>query len=68
MYDDRGLEEVGDIMSWGALVVSVQDCPDYPALLVTPEERVRKVIAAGAGAIVIDILAYVLLQKRSAGV
>ena len=55
-------------MSWGALVVSVQDCPDHPALLVTPEERVRKVIAAGAGAIVIDILAYVLLQKRSAGV
>ncbi|RLI59501.1 MAG: hypothetical protein DRO93_08320, partial [Candidatus Thorarchaeota archaeon] len=36
MYDDRGLEEVGDIMSWGALVVSVQDCPDYPALLVDP--------------------------------
>jgi len=22
--------------SWGALVVSVQDCPDYLALLVTP--------------------------------
>jgi len=21
--------------SWGALVISVQDCPDYPALLVT---------------------------------
>jgi len=35
MYDDRGLENVGDVISWGALVVSVQDCPDYPALLVT---------------------------------
>ena len=23
------------VMSWGALVVSVQDCPDYLALLVT---------------------------------
>ncbi|MHA1247347.1 MAG: hypothetical protein ACTSPE_08490 [Candidatus Thorarchaeota archaeon] len=54
--------------SWGVLVVGVQDCPDHPALLVTPEERVRKVIAAGAGAIVIDILAYVILKKRSAGV
>jgi len=35
MYDDKVLEDVGDVMSWGALVVSVQDCPDYPALLVT---------------------------------
>jgi len=34
MYDDRVLEDAGDVMSWGVVAVGVQDCPDYPALLV----------------------------------
>ncbi|MHA1652957.1 MAG: hypothetical protein ACTSYX_09375 [Candidatus Thorarchaeota archaeon] len=34
--EGRVLEDVGDVMSWGVLVLTVQDCPDCHPLLVIP--------------------------------
>jgi len=35
MHIDGGLEDVGDVMSWGSLVLSVQDCLNRQPLLMT---------------------------------
>jgi len=39
MYNDRVLENIGDVMSWGSLVLSAQDRLDCQPLLVTQGQR-----------------------------
>ncbi|MHA1248297.1 MAG: hypothetical protein ACTSPE_13295 [Candidatus Thorarchaeota archaeon] len=34
--EGRVLEDIGDVMLWGVLVLTVQDCPDCHPLLVIP--------------------------------
>ena len=39
MYNDRVLENIGDVMSWGSLVLNAQDCLDCQPPLVTHGQR-----------------------------